>query len=157
MSTAEPVEIEGSGVLEDFEPHLVQYDDEGNFVRRFQPLAAEALGGTLPWDTESTQLQCGETITSTTGDMNIRLRVRFICTKTQFETLIAMRNSPEQVDMVSDAYDGRATFDQLKFERVEDANDALGADVGRITEPIYDVQLQTKENDSETIGDFTDS
>lgn len=134
-------------------PKLVQeYDDGAGFTDRIEvePLVVTRLGGTLPWDTESTQLQCGETVTDTSGDLNIRLVYHAIVTHTGFKELSRMRSRPTEVKLVSAAYTGPVTFDQLKFDRIPDANGAVTRDQGEIDEPLYEIQLQSKEEDEQS-------
>lgn len=114
----------------------------------FEPIAVTRLGGTLPWETNSTQLQCGTTVTDTNGDQNIRLVYHAVCTKSQFERLQQMRSNPRQVKLISPAYSGPVTFDQLKFDRVTDANGII-VDGQYRNEPVYEIQLQTKEQTQE--------
>jgi hypothetical protein len=115
----------------------------------FEPIAVTRLGGTLPWETNSTQLQCGTTVTDTNGDQNIRLVYHAVCTKTQFERLQRMRGNPQQVKLISPAYSGPVTFDQLKFDRVTDANGVI-VDGQYQDEPVYEIQLQSKEQTQES-------
>lgn len=136
-------------------PKLQSYEEvetgdeerERRIVDEFEPLVVTRLGGTLPWNTESTQLQCGTTITDATDDLNVRLVYHAICTKSQFDTLISMRSRPNNIRLISHAYNGDSTFDELRFDRVVDANGAVSATDGRITEPIYEIQLQSKEDE----------
>jgi len=125
-------------------PVLRERDRDGNVVRTFEPLVVTRLGGTLPWDTESTQLQCGSTVTDTDGDMNTRLVYHAVCTKEQFKRLVAMRSSPQRIKLVSHGYSGPVTFDQLKWDRVPDANGVVTPS-GETSQPIYEIQLQSKE------------
>jgi len=114
--------------------------------REFRPITVTRLGGTLPWQTDSIQLDCGETVTETNGDLNIRLVYECVCTKSQFEQLQQMRENPQAVRLVSAVYNGPVSFDQLKFDRVPDANGAILRS-GETNEPIYEVQLQSKERE----------
>lgn len=127
-------------------PKLIQVKSENTKRLELEPVAVHRLGGTLPWDTESTQLQCGETVTSANGDMNIRLVMGCIVTQSQFEKLSRMRERPEEIKLVSRGYTGPVTFDELKFDRIEDSNGAYIAGQGRSNEPQYDITLQTKES-----------
>lgn len=125
--------------------------DGSRYVRReFEPLVVTRLGGTLAWDTDSTQLQCGETVTDSNGDMNLRMVYHCICTQTQFAELQLMRQNPEAVKLVSRAYTGPATFDELKFDRIADANGAIVRGEGTTREPLYEIQLQSKEDESDS-------
>lgn len=133
-------------------PKLVQLrrPEEGfPYKIEVEPLVVTRLGGTLPWDTESTQLQCGETVTDAGGDLNIRLVYHAIITHTDFKRLSRMRSNPTEVKLVSRAYTGPVTFDQLKFDRIPDANGAVTRDDGEISDPLYEIQLQSKENDDD--------
>jgi hypothetical protein len=110
------------------------------------PLATIRLGGTIPWDTSSKQLQCGESITDNSGEQTHRLNMEAVVNHEQFKVLNQMRNNDTQLTLVSAGYDGPATFDQLKWDRIEDANGALTPN-GAEDAPLYTVQLQTKENE----------
>lgn len=140
-------------------PKLTQTvrNDDGEVIeqREVEPIATTRLGGTLPWETESFQLQCGETVTSNNGDMNIRLAMEAVLTHTQFKKLSRMRANPADVILVSRAYDGPVTFDEMKFERVPDDNGGITAGDENGDEPRYTVQLQSKETD-DTQGLFED-
>lgn len=134
-------------------PRLVQeIEENGETVERtFVPLVVTRLGGTLPWNTNSTQLQCGTTVTDNSGDMNIRLVYECVCTHSQFKTLQEMRQEPAAVRLVSQSYTGKVTYDELKFDRVADSNGAVIAGDENTNEPIYTIQLQSKE-DNESNG-----
>lgn len=138
-------EEEDFGVDDNLVPKLVQYDDEGNFLREFQPNVVTALGGTLPWQTNSTQLQCGDTITENSGDMNFRLNYECVCDFTELNKLQRMRSQTGNIRLVSNFYSGPATFDELVVQRIADANGAVVRGEGEEHEPRYRVQLQSKE------------
>lgn len=136
-------------------PKLVSITGAGENTEvtdEFDPLVVTRLGGTLPFETESVQLECGETVTSQNGDKNIRLNMECVCTHSQFKTLQGMRSSPDQIKLVSSAYSGPATFDQLKFDRIPDANGAVVRGDGPVDEPLYTVQLQSKEQSENGFG-----
>lgn len=136
----EAVEDEINAALQnEVSPILVQDDLE------FDPISVTRFAGTLPWNTDSKTLQCNETITDADGDSNIRLDYECTCTLNQLRTLQQMRANPNNVELVSPSYSGPVTFDQLKFERIPDANGGIRADVGPDEQPRYLVQLQTKE------------
>lgn len=137
----ETITVDDSGLS----PKLVQEIDGEQRVE-FDPLAVTRLGGTLAFETEGMQLHCGETVTESNGDQNIRLNFECVATQGQFNDLQQMRSNPEQVKLVSRAYSGPATFDQLKFDRVPDANGVVVPGVGTINDPVYTIQLQSKEN-----------
>lgn len=138
-------EIDAS-IQNEVSPILVQDDLE------FDPISVTRLGGTLPWNTDSKTLQCNETITDADGDSNIRLDYECTCTLNQLRTLQRMRANPNNVELISPSYSGPVTFDQLKFERVPDANGGIRADVGEDNQPRYLVQLQSKEESENTDG-----
>jgi hypothetical protein len=132
-------------------PKIVQQVDEdgdGEFeVRReFEPLVVTRLGGTLPWDTDSVQLQCGETVTAQDGDQNIRLVFKCICRHSEFKTLKKMRGGNGRIKLVSRTYTRFVKFDELKFDRIPDANGAVVRGEGEVNEPFYKVMLQSKED-----------
>lgn len=134
-----------SGVVPKLKQITVTEDGNEQPVRQFSPLVVTRLGGTLPWDTQSKQLQCGQTVTETSGDMNIRLVYGCICTHQQFKTLQRMRTSPDDIKLVSRAYSGKASFDELRFDRIPDANGAVLRGGKETTQPLYEIQLQSKE------------
>ena len=111
----------------------------------FQPKVVTRLGGTLPWNTESTNLQCGDTIVESDEDFNIRINMECVASHTEFVQLVDMRQQPERVRLISAAYTGPVTFDELAFERVTDANGQV-TPAGPDEEPLYNIQLQSKEN-----------
>lgn len=123
-----------------------QFNPETTTRREFAPLVVTRLGGTLPWDTQSTQLQCGETVTDANGDMNFRLVYHCVAPKSELETLQLMRANPNDVKLVSNLYSGPVTFDEMKVDRVPDTNGAVVQGVGERDEPYYTIQLQSKEN-----------
>jgi len=132
-------------------PKLIQEldtdgDGEVEIRREVDPIAVTRLGGTLPFDTDSEQLQCGETVTQRTGNENLRLILEAVITETQRNTLLKMRSDPQSVKLVSAAYSGRVVFDELRWDRIADANGAETRTQGRIIEPLYEIQLQSKEN-----------
>jgi hypothetical protein len=112
-----------------------------------EPIATIRLGGTIPWKTESKQLQCGETVIDNSGEMTHRLNMEAVVSHTQFKTLMEMRTSSSSVKLVSAGYTGTVTFDQLKWDQVEDANGAV-INGKEVNEPIYKVQLQSKQNEN---------
>ena len=141
-------------MLGELSPKLVQETDtdgdgEPEIRRELEPLVVTRLGGTLPFDTDSRRLQCCESVTGNDGDQNIRLVMEMVISDSQRETLWDMRDAAATVKLVSASYTGPATFDQVKWDRIADANGAYTRTQGAIDEPMYKVQLQTKE-DSET-------
>jgi len=116
------------------------------------PISVTRLGGTLPWVTESMQLQCGETVVGNNGDNNLRLVMEMIITDSQFVTLQQMRNNSSVVKLISRSYTGPVTFDEMKFERIPDSNGAIIEDVGETYEPQYKIHLQTKESEADGVG-----
>jgi len=134
-------------------PKLVQESTEDIPRREFQPKVVTRLGGTLPWDTDSVQLDCGKTITEVKGDQNIRLVFHCVAPKSELETLEVMRQETPRIKLVSSMYTGPATFDQLKIDRIPDNNGTIvrGSDPNH-SEPMYEVQLQTKEESEDNEG-----
>ena len=130
-------------------------EDSDTIIRVFAPNVVTRFGGTLPWDTTSKQTQCGQTVTDASGDMNIRLVYHCVCTKSEFETLVQMRSAPQAIEIVSAAYTGPVTFDQLKFDRIPDENGTVVPD-GVTEEPKYEIQLQSKENSEDEEDDNVD-
>jgi len=120
-------------------PKLVTED------RELQPDVVTRMGGTLPFDADSVQLQDGQTVTDERGDTNIRLNMEFETSAAGLRILNEMRDSDQQIRLVSTSYTGPATFDQLKFDRVGDANGVVFADGESRKEARYTIQLQSKE------------
>lgn len=110
----------------------------------FEPDVVTRLGGTLPWDTQSKQLQCGETVVNNNDDFNLRINYECEATHTEFKKLLRLRASPEEIKLVSPAYSGRVTFDELTFDRISESN-ARVDQTGENLEPMYKIQLQSKE------------
>jgi hypothetical protein len=134
----------------DIVPKIVETKtDEGggntSVVREFTPDVVTKLGGTLPWDTDTRQLQCGETVVDNNKDFNQRINYECVATKSQLTTLFQMRNSADTVRLISAAYSGPITFDELVWERISDSNGAVTAANGADEQPRYKVQLQSKE------------
>ena len=143
MSASEGANTQGSIV-----PKLVQEDSSGSTIESFEPNVVTKLGGTLPWETDSAQLQCGKTVTSNNGDKNLRLNYVSVAPKSEFDSLVRMRQMDGTMKMVSAAYSGPVTFDELKFERIPDSNGFITLEGSR-NEPLYEIQLQSKEEDEE--------
>jgi hypothetical protein len=133
----------GSSSFEQISPKLVQ--SNGNL--EFNPISVTRLALTLPWETESRQLQCGETVTDNNGDYNGRLVMEAVATKTQLEQLQQMRSEPSNARLIAPLYNGPVTFDEMQIERVPEANGAIVRGGGETGEPIYEVQLQSKDAD----------
>jgi hypothetical protein len=117
--------------------------------REFEPIAVTRMGGTLPWNADSTTLQCNQTVTDVDGDDDFRLNYEASCTLAQLRTLQEMRAAPEAVRLVAPLYNGPVSFDQLKVERLPDANGGVRRGEGADPQPRYTIQLQTKENTTE--------
>jgi len=124
--------------LHDIVPKLVGDDVE------FEPDVVTRLGGTIPLDTQSKQLQCGETVVDNSGDFNARIVYRCEATHSEFKKLEWMLASPSQIKLVSPAYSGYVTFDELTFDRITESNARVDQS-GENTEPMYKIQLQSKE------------
>jgi propanediol dehydratase small subunit len=130
-------------------PKLQEVDGDDNVVRELAPDFVSAFGGTLPFDTDSTQLQDGQTVTDQNGDQNIRLNMEMVLTGGQLATLQQMRQSGNQLNVVSVGYSGKATFDEIKFDHIPDENGRITADGQRIDDATFTVQLQSKESDED--------
>jgi hypothetical protein len=139
----EPTEADLETLQSQVSPKLVQGE------RELEPIVVTRLGGTLPWDTDTAQLYGGDTLTDSSGDKSNRLVYKAVVTKTQFETLAAMRQAATELRLVSAAYTGLVTFDELKFDRITDANGAIIKGSGSTDEPLYEIQLQSKENNED--------
>lgn len=128
-------------------PKLAQDTPDGKL--EVEPIAVTRLGGTVPWDTESAQLDCGETVTGSNGEQSQRVVYKAVVDKERLETIAAMRRNANTLRLVSAAYSGTITFDELKWDRIRDANGAVVRGEGDNAGPFYEIQLQTKD-DGET-------
>jgi len=137
---------------------LQEVDANKNVIREVKPDAVLRFSGTLPFDADTTQLQDGQTVTASRGDQNIRLNMEMAVGYSEFQQLARMRTSNNQIRLVSPSYSGPATFDQIKYDRLPDANGAVFPDSGSVEEARYVVQLQSKEqSDNDSIIDpFSD-
>jgi len=133
-------------------PKLVQESTDSIPRREFTPRVVTRLGGTLPWDTDSVQLDCGKTITQVSGDKNIRLVYHCRVPLSELRVLEKMRQETPQVKVVSTMYNGPVSFDQMKVDRVPDSNGIIVNGGENIDEPMYEVQLQTKEESEDNKG-----
>jgi len=128
-------------------PKLQEVDRDGNVVRELAPNFVSAFGGTLPFDTDSTQLQDGQTVTDQNGDQNIRLNMEMVLTGRQLFKLLDMRRSNNRLNVLSSTHSWKATFDEIKFDEIPDENGRVTADGQRIDDATFTVQLQSKESD----------
>jgi hypothetical protein len=60
-----------------------------------------------------------------------------------------MRQSGNQLNVISVGYSGKATFDEIKFDEIPDDNGRITADGQRIDDATFTVQLQSKESDED--------
>lgn len=160
-------------------PYLRTIDSDGNVVESVPPQGnTDAFGvdeavppdvasdfvvtkfsGTLPVDSDSTQLQDGTTVTDPRGDLNIRFNMEMEMTAGLLAKLQGMLDSPNLLEVVCSLGSFEATFDQLKFDRIPDSNGkvTINRDVsanspevseGEIitnSSEMFAVQLQSKE------------
>jgi len=133
---------------ENLTPKLVQNSNDGRL--EFKPKVVTRLGYTLPWDINSTQLDCGSTVTSNSGEMAMRLVFHCRVPLSQLETLTEMRRRGTSVKLISSIGDVNVVnFDELKVDRVPDTNGIITNDGQDINEPMYEVQLQSKKEDED--------
>ena len=131
-------------------PKLVSVDSQGNTVNEIQPQVVSRFGGTLPFDADNTQLQDGQTVTDPGGDENIRLNMECVLNYDEMLTFQQMRQSENSIRVIYNrVFSGPATFDQVKFDVVSDANGVLYADGEYQDTEQYTVQFQTKEQTDE--------
>ena len=130
-------------------PKLQAVDSNGNITREIKPDVVTRFGGTKPFDTTSTQLQDGQTVVDERGDTNIRLNMEMVLTFSQFQALNQITNRANFLRVVAPSYTGKATFDQLKFDRIPDANGHVSRSGESIDEAKYSVQLQSKETEDD--------
>ncbi len=139
-------------------PKLQAVDSNGNVVRELKPNVVTRFGGTKPFDTTSTQLQDGQTVVDGRGDTNLRLNMEMVLTFSQFQALNQITNEGNFLFVVAPSYTGKATFDQLKFDRIPGTNGHVDNSGNSINEAKYTVQLQSKEteDDDSVIQPFTE-
>jgi len=113
-------------------------------ISEIKPDVVTRFGGTKPFDSDSTQLQDGQTVIDERGDTNIRVNMEMVITHAEFLTLNEISNTGRTFRVVSSSYKGKATFDQIKFDRIPDANGQMTAN-GATENALYKVQLQSKE------------
>jgi len=128
---------DGSDVHE-IVPRLIGDDVE------FKPDVVTRLGATIPLDTQTKQLQCGETVVDNNGHFNARINFECEATHTEFKKLKRMLTSPEEIKLISAAHSGYVTFDELTYDRIPESNARVN-ESGENTEPMYKIQLQSKE------------
>jgi len=105
----------------------------------------------LPWDRQSNQTACGQTIQYNAGDLNWRIVINGVITISQLRKLDAMRGS-ENVEIRTAEF-GKTTiqFDQLNITRNEDP---AAAEIDNKVQPLLEFQLQSKEKDEEPAVEF---
>jgi len=110
----------------------------------------------LPFDTDSTQTACGQTVRNVNGDKDWRVTFTGMVSLNQAQALNELRRGQTEVS-VRTALFGETTvdFDTLSFKRMSE--DAVG-DVGddNVVGPIYEFQLQSKQqsdSESESFGE----
>lgn len=96
----------------------------------------------LPWDRQSNQTACGQTIQYQNGDKNWRIVISGIISIDQFRALNSMRGEDEVEVRTAEFGTQKVTFDQLNVTRAGDENTArIDDELG----PKLEFQLQTKE------------
>lgn len=107
----------------------------------------------LPWDRQSNQTACGNTIQYQGGDMNWRLVIDGIMTRAQLQRLNRLRGQDSVPVRTPEFGTFSVTFDQLNVTRAdgEDVADIYGEE-----QPIVQFQLQTKELDEDPAVTFVD-
>jgi len=129
-------------------PKLQEIDVEGTVISEIQPDVVTRFGGTKPFDSDSTQLQDGQTVTDQRGDTNVRVNMEMVLTHSEFILLNEISNTGNRLRVVSSSYTGPATFDQIKFDRIPDSNGQVTPN-GATQNALYTVQLQSKEQSDE--------
>jgi hypothetical protein len=129
-------------------PKLQEIDAEGTVISEIKPDVVTRFGGTKPFDSDSTQLQDGQTVTDQRGDTNVRVNMEMVLTHSEFVLLNEISNTGNRLRVVSSSYKGPATFDQLKFDRIPDSNGQVTPN-GATQNALYTVQLQSKEQSEE--------
>jgi len=97
----------------------------------------------LPWDRDNNQTACGQTIQTQNGDFNWRVVFNAIVTVSQLDELRTLRNSASDVETRTAAFGIKSVnFDQLNINRSDEPS---VIEVDGTVEPLYEIQLQTKE------------
>jgi len=117
-------------------------------ISEIEPDVVTRFGGTKPFDSDSTQLQDGQTVTDQRGDTNVRVNMEMVLTHSKFVLLNEISNTGNILRIVSSSYKGEATFDQIKFDRIPDSNGQVTPN-GSTQNALYTVQLQSKEQSDE--------
>jgi len=137
---------------------LLTGDSTSNVTPRIGPIEPLVMEYTtdLPFDTDSTQTACGQTVRNVNGDKDWRVTFTGMVSLDQAKALNELRRGQTEVS-VRTALFGETTvdFDTLSFKRVtEDEVGDVGS--GDSVGPIYEFQLQSKqesEDDSESFGE----
>lgn len=102
----------------------------------------------LPWDRDNNQTACGQTIQTQNGDFNWRIVLSGVVTLSQLDALRGLRDDSSAVETRTAMFGVReVNFDQLNVTRPQSPS-VIRVD-GEV-EPIYEIQLQTKELDERT-------
>lgn len=116
-----------------------------------EPIVMEAKYS-LPWQRDTNQTACGETIQNQNGDLDWRIVFRGVVSRSQLQELTSLRDSSGSVETRTAAYGVKTVvFDELQVTRADEQS--VGEIDGEV-EPLYDFQLQTKELDDDDGGLF---
>lgn len=97
----------------------------------------------LPWQRDSNQTACGQTIQRQNGDLDWRIVFRGVVTLSQLDALRGLRSNSGEVQTRTAVFGVKVvTFDELRVTRADE--ESVGSVEGN-TEPLYSFQLQTKE------------
>lgn len=100
----------------------------------------------LPWDRQSSQTACGQTIQNQNGDMNWRVTIEGIMSRSDLIQLNALRDEDQVVVVTEEFGKMLVAFDNLQITRADE--EKWGEIEGEET-PILQFQLQTKEQSDE--------
>ncbi|TKX58901.1 hypothetical protein EXE44_04980 [Halorubrum sp. SS7] len=102
----------------------------------------------LPWDRDNNQTACGQTIQNQNGDFNWRIVLSGVVSLSQLDAIRAMRGDASGVETRTAMFGIReVNFDQLNVTRSENPS---VINMGGEVEPLYEIQLQTKELNDQT-------
>lgn len=134
------------------------YYSPENVTPRLGPIEPVVMKHTfdLPFDTDSTQTACGQTVRSVNGSKDWRVTFTGVLTLEQARRLDELRRQQTSIS-VRTALFGETTvdFDTLSLKRTSE--EAVG-EIEGVTGPIYEFQVQSKQdsgNSDQTFGEST--
>lgn len=131
---------------------MAQSDQITPAIEGIEPLVMQVKYN-MPWERQSNQTACGNTIQYQGGDMNWRLVIEGKLTRTQLQQLNQLRGQDSVTVRTPEFGTFSVTFDKLNVTRA----DGEGvAEIDDQVQPIVNFQLQTKELDEDPAVTFVD-